>query len=274
MGSARKTNRDASPGLPMETENRMTAEIVAQPTEMAALTPASMPKLMELAVEKGGVEALEKLVAMHERMMAAGAAREFAAAMASFQEECPPIRKTSTAKVTTKAGGAYTYQYAELDEIARTVRPFLHKHGLAYSWDCKLSDDGAKIRVECTLSHVNGHKASASFESPTAPLTNSMSKQQEVAAALTFGKRQTLIQVLGLTTCDPDIDGTREPAPTITPDQVLVLMALLEQRPPASMDRLLEWTRENWGASTLDDIPAAQFEWLKADLEKKIKAQR
>jgi len=234
----------------------------------AGANPAE--RLLELAVEKGlGVAGLEKLVALHERFADRDAAREFVEAMAAFQEACPPIRKTSTAKVTTKNGGSYTYQYAELDEIARTVRPLLHKHGLSYTWDSTLSESGDRIRVSCTISHVNGHKASATFESSTKALTQAMSPQQEVASALTFGRRQTLIQALGLTTCDPDEDGA-EPGERFTPEQVLVIEALIDQRPEGSRARLLSYL----GVSALEDIPADRFEWLKSDLEQKIKAQR
>ena len=243
--------------------------------EIASLTPAQMPELMRLAVEKGGVEALEKLVAMHERMADRMAAQEFAAAMAAFQEECPPIRKTSVAKVVTKSGGSYTYVYAELDEIARTVRPLLHKHGLTYAWDSKLSESGSMLCVICTVSHANGHKLTASFEEPTEALTQAMSPQQRYAAALTFGRRQTLVSVLGLTTCDPDDDGAaKEPEATVTPEQVDILEALIDQRPAGSRSRLLEYILAQWGCAGLEDLPTSRFEWLKADLETKIKAQK
>lgn len=245
-------------------------ERVPETQIISALPHEAMPRLMELAVEKGGVEALERLVAMNERMMAASAAREFAAAMAAFQEECPPVRKTSTAKVVMKSGGSFSYPYAELDEIARTVRPFLHKHGLSYSWDCKFSEDGSRVRVECVLAHANGHKATASFEAPTAALTDAMSPQQKAAAALTFGRRQTLIEALGLTTCDPDDDGRSEPEAVITPAQVLELEALIDQRPSGARERLLGWTKIEWGATQLEQIPAARFAWLKADIQAKL----
>lgn len=244
------------------------AEIIPAPTSQS---PAVfMPRLFELAVEKGesGVQALERLVALHERMADRDAAREFAGALAAFQEACPPIQKTSTAKVVTKNGGEYRYQYAELDEIARTVRPILHRHGLSYSWDSKLSEDGTRIRVECFLAHANGHKVSASFESPTAALTSAMSKQQEVAAALTFGRRQSLVQVLGLTTTDPDTDAPAEPVACVTAEQVEILEDLIDRRPAGARAALLQYL----GVTSMEMIPASRFQWLKDDLEKKIKA--
>lgn len=227
----------------------------------------AMSPLLHLAIEKNvSVETLEKLVDLHERVSAREAAKEFADAMARFQSSCPPVHKASTARVATKSGGAYEYRYAELDEIARTVRPHLHKEGLSYSWDSQVSEDGKRITVVCTVTHSNGHKASASFAAPTAALTSAMSPQQEVAAALTFGKRQSLISVLGLTTTDQDTDASTGTGPCITPAQVEVLEALLDRRGNGAREKVLGFFK----VSTLEEIPASRFDWLKSDLEAKL----
>ena len=241
---------------------------------ITSLAAPSMQRLFELAIEKGGIETLERLVALHEKAEARQAAREYHAAMAAFQAECPPIRKTSTATVVTKSGGKYTYAYAELDEIARTVRPILHKHGLAYSWDSELSPDGALLTVVCTVSHANGHTAHATFKAPTEAVTGSMSPQQRHASALTYGRRQSLIALLGLSTADADDDAApAEPEHPVTPEQVQVIEALLDKRPPGSRARLIDYLHEKFGASTLEELPASRFEWLKGDLERKIAAE-
>lgn len=187
-----------------------------------------MHLLLQQAVAKGvDVDSLSKLLDLHERMADRLAAQEFAAALAAFQEACPPIAKRSEAVVSTKSGGQYRFRYAELDEIARTVRPLLAKHGLSYSWDSALGGTGATIKATCVLRHVNGHCVTASFEAPTESLTQAMSAQQKHAAALTYARRQSLIQVLGLTTADPDLDGaSHEP---ISPDQCVALEALVEE---------------------------------------------
>jgi hypothetical protein len=242
-------------------------------TEIVAHEAAAMSPLLHLAVEKGvSVEALEKLVNLHERMADREAAKEFSAAMARFQERCPPISKTSTAEVATKSGGRYAYRYAELDEIARTVRPHLHKEGLSYRWDSVVSDDGARIRVECHLSHENGHSIKATFSSPTEALTGAMSPQQKVAAALTFGRRQSLIEVLGLTTTDNDNDGgahgQSEPSAPVTREQVEMLESLFDRRGPGTREKVLR----HLNVETVEQIPASKYEWLRSDLEAKIKA--
>ena len=165
-------------------------------------------QIIRLAVDRGvSVDTLERLVALKERVDARSAAAEFNVALGEFQAECPAILKTSTAKVTTKSGSEYAYKYAELDQIARVTRPLLQKHGLAYSWDSEMAGD--KIVCTCILRHVAGHKETARFVCPT-DTSSAMSSQQRHAAALTYARRQSLIQVLGLTTTDKDTDGASE----------------------------------------------------------------
>lgn len=243
---------------------------VVEPERLPAIQPDAPSALLHLALtQKMDVGVIERLVALEERIQARNAAHEFAEAMAAFQRECPSIKKTSTARVTTKGGSQYVYQYAELDEIARTVNPILGRLGLSYSWDSAVTEK--TVRVVCTLRHVNGHATTASFEAPSETLSQAMSAQQKVASALTYGRRQSLVQVLGLTTCDPDSDAADvEPGETITPDQVQILIALLNQRPDGAERRLLEYL----GIDSLDAVPAGKFEWLVKDLRAKIAANK
>lgn len=196
-----------------------------------ALAPvsATIGDILHLAVEKGMDPAgLEKLFALYERDADRKAAQEFAEAKAAFQSQVPPIRKTSEAKVLSqRTGSAHTYRYAELDEIARTVRDPLTKNGLSYSWDSHLSDKGNMV-CTCTVRHVNGHKETASFECST-DTPASMTAQQKHAAALTYARRQSLIQALGLTTCDPDNDGADlEPSETVSAEQAANMEVAVE----------------------------------------------
>jgi hypothetical protein len=241
---------------------------------IAAISMGAMDSLMHAAVSKGveGVEVLERLVALNERMMDRAAAQEFAGALARFQAAVPPIAKTREAKEgVTRSGGKFGgYLYAPLDEVARTVNPLLSAEGLSYSWDTWFSDDGKKLRVTCTLRHANGHSISSQFEAPTETVTQAMSAQQKVANAQSYGRRYSLIAILGLTTTDPDDDAATERGECITPDQVLVLESLIDKRPDGTRKKLLDWTAAEWGAATLEDIPASRFGWLCADLEAKI----
>ena len=78
---------------------------------------------------------------------------ELAAALAKAQGEFPPIPKDCTAKVTTKKGGEYTFQYADLETILHTIRPVLAKHQLALSLSPELraNEQGGMRAVVTTV---------------------------------------------------------------------------------------------------------------------------
>lgn len=208
----------------MDDENVELGEVTA----MQPLAGANqVQRLFELAIDKGlDVQGLEKLVTLHERVADRAAAQEFAKALAAFQEECPPIRKTSTVQVTPRSGMKYSYNFAKLEEIVRVVRPLLVKHGLSFSWD---SETGEKtIKSTCTLEHVNGHKRSASFSCVIDSPSPQMPQQHKTSGSNTFARRQALVQVLGLTTTEPDDDG-HPVGDTITDSQVADIEALISE---------------------------------------------
>lgn len=234
---------------------------------MAPAGPLDVADLMRHAIDKGvSVEALEKLVTLHERLADRVAASEFAQAMADFQSECPAIPKSSRASINTKSGARYSYQYAELPAIARVVNPLLAKRGLSYTWDSDMTEAGL-MHCVCTLRHVNGHSISASF---TAPLDEEarMSVTQKGGAALTFAKRQSLVQVLGLTTTDPDTDlagaGSTD---SITAKQEADLDAMISEV-NADRARFLKYM----GVEALDQLRASDYSRAVAALNAKRKA--
>lgn len=202
----------------------MTTEpVTALPVSVAPTPndPFGIMSVLRFAVSSNvSADTIERLVALQERAQDRQAASEFYAAMGAFQSECPPIEKNRLKQIVSKKGAnhSYSYRYAELDQIARVTRPLLTKNGLSYTWDSATKD--GMIFVTCKVGHVGGHSSVATFASPTKALTDSMSAQQEVAAALTFGRRQSLIQALGLTTCDPDRDGADAEVEKISEAQV------------------------------------------------------
>ena len=226
---------------------------------------SDITRMLEKAVESGiAVEALEKLVALHERVSERAARAEFFSAMGQFQIECPPIPKKTRADINTKSGARFHYQYAELDDIARIVRPVLHRLGLSFSWDSKVEDRSAT--VTCIVKHINGHHEASSF---TCPVEGSgrMSAQQETSGAWTTGRRQSLIQALGLTTCDPDLDGGQ---PTgvgyISESQVAEIDGLIREV-GANERRFLRFM----GAESVEKIEARDYEKAVHALQEKRK---
>lgn len=162
--------------------------------------------LVRLAIDRNvPVEVLERLVALQERVTERAARKAFFDALTAFQQECPEIPKNRKVDYVTKSGSKVKYNYAEYEEIARVIRPILARHGLSYSFAGELK--GASLMdVVCVLRHIDGHVERTPF--PTPIDTNaSMSPSQKNGAALTYGRRQSLISALGLTTADEDNDG-------------------------------------------------------------------
>ena len=179
--------------------------------------PATIGDILRLAVEKDiNVDALERLVAMHERHSDRLAAQEFARDLKRFHKACPKITKNKTAKFPTKQGTEVTYDYAELDHIVATIRDTLDECGFSFSWDGDV--EGSMVKATCTLLHVNGHKRTSSFACPSESRSVA-SPQQKYGIAMTYAKRRSFVDVLGLTTVDQDTDGARAPGAPITEKQ-------------------------------------------------------
>lgn len=253
---------------------QVVAEVVAEVpmTTTPQNGDGSLTALMQLAIERlsgdngpAMVETLSRLVDLQERVEAKKAEREFNTAMATFQAECPPISKTSTAKITTRGGASFQYKYAELDEIADTIRPLLKSLGLSYSWDTAVTAD--QITVTCTVRHIGGHSAKSSFQCPTDTKAD-MSGAQKNGAAVTYAKRQSLIAVLGLTTTEADTDGAApQNFEKISRDQAANLMAMIDET-KTDLARFLNF----FDVADVSDLTTAQFGRAVAMLEGKRRA--
>lgn len=219
-----------------------------------------MEGLLALALrEKAPVEALERLVALKERMDAKTAAEAFFAAKASFQAECPRIKKEGIVDYTPTSGGARVkFSYALLDDIDEIIRPICNKYGLSYAWNSK--PDGSLLTVEFVLRHVGGHSESSFFTCPTTSKAG-MSDQQKYGAAVKYAMRWSMIQGLGLITTDDDDDAAEVDPTPIDKDQLVVIEDLLEARkavwkaPAKSTAKFLEYM----GVATLAEIRATDY---------------
>ena len=174
-----------------------------------ALDPAA---LLSKAVEAQlPVESIERLLAMRAELRAEQAAGAFAAALASFQADLPPIEKRQTATIVSQKG-RFQYRYADLGDIQRAIGAKLAACGLAVTFDTE--EHGNTLDVVCRVHHVAGHSSFARFPVPVDRSTR-MNAAQQVGAALTYGRRYALTAALGIVTADEDTDaqGAPERAP-------------------------------------------------------------
>lgn len=228
----------------------------APETTLVPANGGGITDLLRFAVEqKAPIDSLERLVALQERIMDRNAAAEFFDAMALFQAKCPPIPKSSIAEVTKEGRKIASYRYAELPTIAGVINPILAPLGLSYSWDSKIDATGL-CSCTCTIRHRAGHMQTATFTCPISG-TSLMSDAQKGAAALTYAKRQALVQALGLTTGESDTDGgePKPPEDAITEEQAINLQSRLESLGAGELPALLAWAK----IESVYDLPASKL---------------
>ena len=160
-------------------------------------------QFIQSAIEKGlPVETMEKLFALHKEVKAEQAKSAFIAALGNFQNEVPIITKT---KKVLNNNGSVRYQYAPLETIIEQIKIPLSANGLSYSWTVENKEGFIKATAKAT--HAFGHSEESSFEIPV-DKGGFMTAPQQYASALTFAKRYALINVLGISTSEEDLDAT------------------------------------------------------------------
>lgn len=222
----------------------MANEVATVESSPVPARASEVSSLVQLALEKGvAVEVLERLVALQERVTDRNAEMAMAQALAAFQDECPPIRRVNTATVTKNGVKQYDYKFAPLEEIARAIRGTLAKHGLSYSHDGAVT--GNEVETVCTLRHVEGAKRTATFRGPI-DTSGGKNPIQQVASARSYGRRYSLMDVLGLTTEEDDdghgAGGETAAAEPITEGQEADLRALIREV-GYNEKKLCEWLK-------------------------------
>ena len=174
-------------------------EIVQVPETADVQTADSF---IEKAIAVGApVETLERLFDLQLRAKADKSRELFVSAMTGFQQDCPIIEKKK--KVMNKDGSSIRYMFAPIDSIVTQIKPFLLKHGLSYRWEVDTKDN--KVTAKAIVTHISGHSESSSFEVPVES-SQWMTSTQSNASALTFAKRYSLCNALGIATGDEDTD--------------------------------------------------------------------
>jgi len=169
-----------------------------------AESPNEVSTFISQAISAGlPVETMERLFSLREKVKAEQAKEGFVRALSSFQKVCPTIVKTK--KVLNKDGRSVRYQFAPLDSIITAIREPLTSNGLSYSWD--VANEPTNITAICSVTHELGHTATSSFRVPI-DSEGYMTAPQKVASALTFAKRYSLCNALGISTGEDDTDAT------------------------------------------------------------------
>ena len=239
--------------------------VTREAADIAHRDPTEVGALLQLAVtEKLDVDKLERLVSLFERQQEREARAEFAAALDKFQDDVPSVPKGGVLGHLTQAGTRKPVTYSRLEEdIMPTIRGHLHANGLSVSWDTAENDKGDGLVVTCRVQHINGQFREAHFPCPyDARAKTSVSQQR--SAALTVARRQSLVQALGLVSCDTDTDD--QPTEAITAAQAADIRALMEEV-GADEAKMLALA----GAAKVDEIAAGAYKMVIRLLEAKRK---
>ena len=166
----------------------------------AVINPAD---LLNLAIKQGaGIDTLERLLTMREKIKAEEAEGLFRRAMSAFQSKIPIVNKSKAVMNKAEKGGGKRYSYATLDSIVKQIQPYLKKYDLSYQIKTVM-DKGVTVIV--TACHIAGHKEETEFTAPV-QVDAYMTEPQKWAAAMTYAKRYAFCNAFGILTGDEDTD--------------------------------------------------------------------
>lgn len=154
--------------------------------------------LVQKAVEAGSVDVLERLLVVKKEVQADQARSAFYTSLVGFQNECPVIGKTAQANIRP----GFSYSYTPIEDIAHAIRPLLDKYQLGYRWFT--NQEVNKLTVTCRISHALGHVEETSLTVPVG--ADPQRPAWPVAQSLTYAKRYTLCNALGIVVGGEDDD--------------------------------------------------------------------
>ena len=177
--------------------------MIEPPKQYSVSTSATPADLVRYAMESGAdIDRLEKLMSMQIAWEEREARKAFVQAMAEFKRNPPEIFKTKTV-----AFNDTSYKHATLGGVTEPIINGLAQHGISHRWDTK--QEGQTITVTCTLTHKLGHSESTSLTGmPDA--SGKKNPIQQMASAVSYLQRYTLLAATGIATKDmdiPDSDG-------------------------------------------------------------------
>lgn len=150
---------------------------------------------------------LERLMAMHERMLATQAKAEYYADFAQMQAKLPTV---------AERGMTNNGRYATHEDIVEAVRPVLKEFGFILTFRTKFPDPST-VHVVGVLAHRSGHAEETDFISK-ADTSGNKNAIQALGSAQSYGQRYTARALLNIASRADDDDGRKaggtEPKPS------------------------------------------------------------
>jgi hypothetical protein len=209
---------------------------------------------------------------------------ELAAALSKAQGEMQ-------AAIKDKVNPFFKSSYADLGSVWDAARPVLSKHGLCIMQTTELSPDRNQVIMVTTLAHISGQWMKSYL-----PLNPPRNDCQGMGAAITYLRRYSLSALVGVV-CDDEDDGETAvgrgntnppkqnnqisaPAPSqkeqntvenIGKTEIIALTSLIANLDQESKKSFLDYIRNKFEASSIQEIPRDCYEKCVASLNAKIK---
>lgn len=179
-------------------------EVMAPATNALTVSPATPADMVLYAMQHGAtIDQLREFMQMQREWEADQARKQFVADMAEFKKHPPQITKDKAVGYKNKDGSFTGYHHATLGNVTSAIVEGLAKHGFSHRWDIK--QEGAMAHVTCTITHRMGHSESVSMQA-TKDDSGKKNQIQQIASAITYLQRYTLLAATGLATHDQDDD--------------------------------------------------------------------
>lgn len=181
----------------IEMENQPPQNVVATPA------PATPADIVLYAMQKGAdIAQIEKFMDLQMKWEADQARKAFVADMAEFKKTPPEVVKD---KLVAFAGTSY--MHATLGNVTQAIVAGLAQHGFSHRWDVEQTTTGT-IVVTCILTHKLGHSERTRLESKGDD-SGKKNAIQQMASAVTYLQRYTLLAATGIATKEQGDDDGR-----------------------------------------------------------------
>jgi hypothetical protein len=270
------------PSLPATFAQNEAAQKVANLAQSEALQ--MLNQLMNVILNKDVPESrIDRLVALHEKLVADQKRMWFVEAMALVAPKLPEIDKNGKIVMYSKAvrqeierlhgeipEGARPMQttaYAKHDDIVSAVRGPLSEHGLVLGFEPGKKDDG-RITMVAKLSHVGGHVEKVDVPHVEVDSSGSKNNLQGMGSSLRYLMRYGTLLLLPIVTRDPqnglDNDGAGG-APFDEPETISEAQyrKLADEIGAQGGPKVLASVLEHFRIEALGDLPAARFDEAK-----------
>ena len=175
--------------LPAEREQPANATSLLQAIERAAANP------------QADIEKMERLFAMHQKMVASEAEARFNAAMARVQAKIEPVAHNASNEQTHS-------RYAKLAAINKAIVPIYSAEGISISFDTGDAKREGWHRIMAKVSHAAGHTREYHIDLPPddVGMKGSQNKTGVHAAGSTnmYGRRYLTCMIFNIATEDDD----------------------------------------------------------------------